>query len=489
MRSIVQITAVVAGLMLCGFAMGQAEQEPLAPGDLVYVKVFRHPELSTTTQLDESGSVELKYIGNVALDGLTENEASARVRDALKLILKNPRVTVTRSAAASGVPAYTGRTEEMTTRVVPLQNSDAEGLYTALSNMTSVGGSVSHDPDTNSLIITDTPAAVQNILSAVQELDQMRSQITQVHIETRIAEVESEAIKEVGVRWFAQGDNLGGGYYPNPRQSSAVNSLRSFSDPLFNERIENTGRGGTYTGGGRRFIEENDFDRRLAVPVHVPAAGQMFLGYLNVGIDLGVLLDALVADNKAEMLATPYIRTVNHKPATIKMTREVPYTELGSAGLNTVASVQFLDIGIVLDVTPHVRRDPDGTNYVQLELEPEVSTATGVSNGVPVRNVRSSESVANVADGQTLVIGGIIQSDARNVVQEVPGLGKMPLLGSLFRHKERAKKDSELMIFVTPTIYERPEAVTWDRRMPLPEVAEDGDALFGLEPGTEARKE
>jgi len=201
------------------------------------------------------------------------------------------------------------------------------------------------------------------------------------------------------------------------------------------------------------------------------------------------MIDALVADNKAQMLATPYIRTVNNKPAQIKMTEEFPYSEMGSAGLNTFASTRFLDIGIVLDVTPHVRQDPSGATYVQLELNPEVSSVSGMANGIPVRSVRSSHSVANVVDGQTLVIGGIIQSNARDVIQKVPGLGSVPLLGNLFKRKEKSKEDTELMIFVTPTVFEKPSDVAWDRTMNLPAVTQNGSPLYPLEPNREQRKE
>ena len=465
-----------------------AQETPLiSPGDLVHVQVHRHAELSTAAQVDETGNIQLPYIGRVTVGGLSETDATARVAAGLSAILKNPRVTVTRGLSLQPL-SDSGRTEAMVTRIVRLENSSAEVLQKALSSMTTPGGAVSYDPDTNTLILTDTPATLQNMLSVVQELDQMQSQVTQVHIETRIAEVESTAAKEIGIRWFVQGDHAMGGYYQNPRQDTKVNSVRANNDPIFNERLDS----GNYRNsgvGGRRYIDEARFDRRMQIPVQIAAPGQMFLGYLNAGVDLGAMIDALVADNKAQMLATPYIRTVNNKPAQIKMTEEFPYSELGSAGLNTFASTRFMDIGIMLDVTPHVRKDTSGTTYIQLDLKPEVSSVSGMANGVPVRSVRSSHSVANVVDGQTLVIGGIIQSNARDVLQKVPGLGSVPLLGHLFQHKEKSKEDTELMIFVTPTVFEKPGDIAWDRAINMPAVAENGNPLYPLESNREQRKD
>lgn len=473
---------------LLALAAGAAwAQAPLEPGELVHVRVHRQPELSTSVALDGNGAIELPYVGRVSVRGLTEEEAGARVQDALKAILKNPRVTLSRSALVQA-PGATFRGEGMQTKLLPLNNSSAEGLFAALSGMSTEGGSVSFDPATNTLIVTDSPSALQEMMAVVRELDQMQSQVTQIHIETKIAEVESGAIKELGVKWFTQGDHLGGGFNTPPRQDSRVNSARGGYDPLFNERID-AGNNRNVGSAARRFIDEGNWDRRLQIPLMLAAPGQMYLGYLNDGIDLGVMIDALVGDNQAELLAAPYIRTVNHKSAQIKMVEEFPYTELGTAGLSAVANVRFIDIGITLDVTPHVRRDPDGMPYVQLEMEPEVSTATGLSNGVPVRSVRSSRSVANVRNGQTLVIGGILQNDARTVEQKVPGIGNVPVIGRLFRHTERSKGARELMIFVTPTIYERPENATWERTLNLKEVAAGGDFLAGLEARAEQRKD
>ena len=460
----------------------------LTAGDMVFINVHRQPELSTSTQLDGNGNVEVPYIGNVSLKGLSLDEAGERITMGLKSVLKNPKVTITRSSKeGGGMPDTYMRTASMQTKVVPLNNADAAVLQDALSGMSSGGGSVSFDPNTNSMILTDEPGVVQNMLSVISELDQMDSQITQVLIEAKIVEVETAAAKELGIRWFVQGDQAGGGYSPAPRQDALLNSIRQFSGANTNELVQGSNRSGV--NAGRRYIDETAFDRRLQVPVQVGNPGQMFFGFMNSGIDLGVMLDALVADDKAEMLASPYIGTVNHKPASIKMVEEFPYSELGTAGLSSVNSVRFLDIGITLDVVPHVRKDPDGERYILVELRPEVSTAVGVSNGVPVRAVRSSDSQRIVRDGQSLVIGGIVMADNHTVIQKLPGLGNLPVFGNLFKHSEKSKTSRELMIFVTPTIHDKPEDMRWERSLELKDFGHDDAFLAALESRAEVRKE
>jgi general secretion pathway protein D len=178
-----------------------------------------------------------------------------------------------------------------------------------------------------------------------------------------------------------------------------------------------------------------------------------------------MLIDALAADNKAELLASPNILTVNHRQAEIKMTDEFPYTEFGTEVSGRANfSTKFLDLGIKMVVTPHVYRDEEG-KYVKLEFEPEVSFPSGSNNGVPIRSVRSYRGESNVRDGQTLVVGGIYRNDLRNVQQKVPGVGNLPLVGNLFKHSEKARSQTELMVFLTPTVHDTPETVTWDRML------------------------
>lgn len=462
-------------MMLCAamaaHTAGGAEDKarPLEAGEMVFVDVYRHAELSTTVQVDTAGNIMLpQNLGNVHLAGLTENEASAAVSKAYFRILKNPRVTVSRSGTATG--GYGGyRTENMQTEIIPLNNANAETLSASLQGVTSEGGAIGFDSDTNSIIITDTPAALQNVIGVVKRLDTMRTQLTQVRIEAKLAEVQVGAMKELGVRWFAQGDHALGGYYPMPNQDINLNAMKgSAANPINNESVgSNYGSGSGSSGAGRRFIDEGNLDRRLQVPVQVAKVGQMLVGYNNSGIDLGALLDALVADNRAEMLANPYLVTVNHKPADIGMVEEFPYTEYGTEGLRSSYSTRFMDLGIKLTVTPHVLQDDTEEAYVKLELAPEVSFATGSNNGVPVRAVRNYNGEANVRDGQTFVIGGIYKNDVHDVDQRVPGLGKIPMVGKLFKHTEKVKTKTELMVFVTPTIHETPESVTWDKMIDL----------------------
>ncbi len=454
-------------VLVCCVAATAQQRDTIEAGDLVYVDVHRQPAFSTTTQVDAQGNIEMPFVGEVRIAGLTEQEAAAVVRTALGRYIRNPRVQVARSAMTPETAGF--RTPEMQTQIVPLKSSNAESIFEALQGTTSEGGSVNYHAETNSIIVTDRPETLKNVLNVISQLDDMDSQRTQVRIEAKIAEVQTGALKDLGIRWWVQESQILGGSYPMPNQLAPIGAARGASaNPLANEDFYGTLFGSDANNvQGREFINRGDLDRRLNVPTMVPKVGQMFFGLLNDNVDIGALVDALVSDDKAELLANPHTLTVNHRPARIEMVDLFPYTEFGTEVSGRANfSIQFLELGIQLEVTPHVYQD-DAGEYVRLELKPEVSFPVGSVNNVPIRSVRSAETEALARNGQTVVVGGIYRNELHNVEQGVPVLRKVPGLGRLFKRVEKSKDQTELMVFVTPTIHETPESVTWDRMINL----------------------
>ena len=468
----------LSAVLLC-FISAAAQAQPgdtIQPGDSLYIEVYRAPEITQTIRVDDSGNVRIAYIGAVKVGGLTLAQAEGKLASSLQKIMRDPKVSISKGALRPGTSSggAMGRTEDMVLEIIPLRNSDAETMYGVLRGMNSSGGNVSFDPSTNSIIITDTPKALANMRSAIEQLDNMQSQLTQVRIEAKIAEVKVGALKEIGVRWFTQGDHLSGGYIPAQRQTVKGNQVRGGLSPSANEALGGGGGfgGSNNGGGGRRFLNE-PLTQRLNIPAQVAVPGQTFLGYVNSGIDVGLMLDALVSEDEAQLLANPMTLTVNHQSALIKMVDQIPYNEFGTEITGATSfSTKFLDAGITLDVTPHVYHDTQGP-YVKLDLNPEVSFPSGSNNGVPILSVRSSSTVANVRDNQTLAVGGILSQDQRDVVTKMPFLGDLPVIGALFRHKEKAKDRTELMIFVTPTIYNSPDEITWDKMLDVSDHLQD----------------
>ncbi len=448
MRNFGMQTSMPALLVLVLVASSAAQAAPFSAGDLVYVDVYNRPELSTTTQLDSSGQITLPGIGTVSLLGMTEAQAADHISKALTRILKNPpRVRISRDAAN----VRSVRTASMRTELIPLHNSDAESIAETLKNAVSGDGNITFEKNTNTVIVTADPAALQNILAVIGSLDSMQSQRVQVRIETRFAEVQTGAMRELGLRMFAQGSKVGGGYYSQSPSVAPTGTNRGSSNfNTFDYLDDSIGRG-------------------VKIPVHVPEAGSLFFSLLTKDLNIGVLLDALVKDNKAEMVAEPLIVTANHEMATFEQIDKIPYTEFGTeiSGRSNF-STQFLDVGIKLEVTPHVRKSDEGL-YVRLDLKPEVSFLVGTgSGGVPIQSKRAYNGTLDALNAQTVVIGGIYRTDTRNITSGVPGISKIPLFGALFRHKEKVNSKTELLVFVTPTIYDSPSENTWDKMINIP---------------------
>jgi general secretion pathway protein D len=186
-------------------------------------------------------------------------------------------------------------------------------------------------------------------------------------------------------------------------------------------------------------------------------AGETRGGFLRIlDDDLSVTLRALATRGKLEVLSRPSVMARNNQVATITIGQEVPFirnsrvTDTGQV-INTI---EYDDIGIILQVTPHITPD----NLVEMDVSPEISTLT--SETVPITDTvnarviakRSASTRVVVASGKTVAIGGLMEDQFTESVSKVPLLGDIPLLGALFRRTVREKSKTELLIFLTPTV-------------------------------------
>lgn len=185
------------------------------------------------------------------------------------------------------------------------------------------------------------------------------------------------------------------------------------------------------------------------------------LGIRLVEQDLSVTLAALQEVGRLDILSRPYILGSDNQAAQIMVGERVPFitsSRITEAG-QTINTIQYQDIGIILNVTPHI--NPAG--LVILDITPEVSALTGqtvpISDTVeaPVFAKRSATSRVAIQDGQTIVIGGLMEDQKRDTIRKVPLLGDIPLLGALFRRTKTEKSKTELLIFLTPHVASSPE--------------------------------
>jgi type IV pilus assembly protein PilQ len=228
----------------------------------------------------------------------------------------------------------------------------------------------------------------------------------------------------------------------------AISGSAQASDSIMGSALDNLG------SSGQPFpvqIPFGNFDRyNVNMPVSNPA-GRLALSVLDFDdflIDLE--LSAAQAEGKGEIVSSPRVITSNQREAVIEQGVEVPYQESSSSGATTT---QFKKAVLSLKVTPQIT--PDDRVILDLEVNKDsvgqlVPSATG--GFVPSIDTRSISTQVLVNDGQTVVLGGIMETEQRNSEKKVPFLGDVPGLGALFRTRSKSDSRAELLIFVTPKI-------------------------------------
>lgn len=157
-------------------------------------------------------------------------------------------------------------------------------------------------------------------------------------------------------------------------------------------------------------------------------------------------IDALISDGKANILARPNITTIQGKEAVINIGSEVPVPTVSTTNSTTTTSIKYREAGIILKCTPRVNED----GIITVKVHTEVSSPMYVEDMKAYRfQKRSADTIVRLKDGQTMVIGGLIGSDEAKQISKVPFLGDIPILGNLFKHIQKSKSDTEVMIFLT----------------------------------------
>jgi len=300
-------------------------------------------------------------------------------------------------------------------------------------------GNVSIDERTNTLLVQDTAEQLDAIRSMVATLD---IPVRQVLIESRIVIVSDDFSRDLGVRagFTRVSDDVGDLF--------AISGSAQSTDSIVGSALDNLANTGNPYPVQVPF---GNFDRyNVNMPVSNPA-GRIALAILDFDdflIDLE--LSAAQAEGKGKIVSSPRVITANQREAIIEQGVEVPYQESASSGATTT---QFKKAVLSLKVTPQIT--PDDRVILDLEVNKDsvgqlVPSATG--GFVPSIDTRSITTQVLVNDGQTVVLGGIMETEEREGERKVPFLGDIPGLGVFFKSKSKSNNRDELLIFVTPKI-------------------------------------
>jgi len=307
----------------------------------------------------------------------------------------------------------------------------------ASTSTPSTGGIIQAEPATNSLIITANEPLYRNLRHVIDQLDKRRGQ---VYIESIIVEVSSTNAAELGIQW--QG--------------------------LVGAGNQNTGFGGTnFTAAngtpGSNIVNLSQNVNALlspstATPVLVPPNPGLNLGLLtkfNGVTGMSALITALSTTTGTNILSTPNIITLDNEEARIVVGQNIPvlsgsYATTGSTATATpFTTVSRQDIGLILRVRPQISEN----GLVKMQIYQEVSNvASQVPNQGPILNKRDLETNVIVDDGQTLVLGGLIENNYTDSTSGIPWLSQIPVLGALFRYDNSSRTKTNLLVFLRPYV-------------------------------------
>ncbi|MCG6861799.1 MAG: type IV pilus secretin PilQ [Chromatiaceae bacterium] len=297
-------------------------------------------------------------------------------------------------------------------------------------------GNVTFDDRTNTLLVQDTAAKLEDIRGIVQKLD---IPVRQVMIESRVVIANNDFARDLGVRFGASKTN----------------------DPSFNpDGTVNNGNFGEAGGALPGYIQNsgdivpNLYQSPAGVapllvdlPVVAPSGGVNFiLGKIGSYL-LQLELTAMQREGRGEIVSSPRVITSDNQKATIKVGQEIPYQESSASGRTTVA---FKEAVLQLDVTPQIT--PDDRVIMALKVNKDNPDFANRVLGVPPVDTRSVETNVLVDNGETVVLGGVYERQKTFNKEQVPWLGDLPVLGNLFKTTAKQDQNEELLVFVTPKI-------------------------------------
>ncbi|NNL54634.1 MAG: type II secretion system secretin GspD [Woeseia sp.] len=332
------------------------------------------------------------------------------------------------------------------TQVRYLRYADAEELstklqqhFTAQLSAQGQGGqaaagaqqiSVWSDPQTNALIINAPPKMMRSLMQIVDKLDIRRAQVL---VEAIIVEVTADKASELGVTWAVDGSG-----------SNSVVGVTRFTGAGTNV-VDLAGLVGTGTGADPTGLISDGI---------TTAVGRIS----ERGTSFAAILNALEGDADTNIISTPTLVTTDNEEASIKVGQEVPFvtgsfssTGSNTGGVNPFQTIQREQVGVKLTITPQINEG----DAILLQISQEISSiAESATAGAAdlITNERTIDTTVIVEDGGILVLGGLIEDTLRENTQRVPILGRIPIMGALFRNRSVQKVKTNLMVFIRPKI-------------------------------------
>ena len=404
-------------------------------------------------------------------------------RKALELILDVNKFKMTEDKENNIIKVMTAdevQAEPLETKIYPLSYVQAEEALEILKPLLDANEKIQPDKTGNKLIVLAKPATHETLSGVIKELD---AQTLQVLIEVKFIEMSTEAGKNLGIKWDFLREYGVEAFGPGSdedmeRMGRSWTRSRTYSDDVgwntSDRSSENANRTISNLSSNADMTRTSGYDSISSMARDAALTrgqgwltGTTTVKWATLSPDnVRMAVSALLENSDAKLVSNPRISTVDNKLAEIKAVKQFPipkWTFNSDTGTWEVQGFDYKDIGVTLNVTPHINQD----DFITLDVLPEVSNQTGtvVFGGgaggtaeIPIIDARNATTRVIVKSGETLVIGGLVKTDEVLVKSGVPLLQDIPLLGNAFKHSSKKTVNLDLLVFITPTIVEAPDA-------------------------------
>jgi len=315
--------------------------------------------------------------------------------------------------------------------------------------------SIDSHEETNALVITAPPDMMRSLEAVIRQLDIRRAQ---VHVEAMIVEISDNKAKELGVQWlFADskdGTTTPGGLINFTNTGTGIGSLGAAGIAARGQDGTSTTTIDGTTGNVTTTTTPSNGDGGAALGTLLAGVQGAAFGVGKIrenGFSFAAFIRALGSDTDSNVLSMPSVTTLDNEEAEFLAGQEVPVitgSTLGGNNSNPFQQVERKEIGVKLKLKPQINEG----DAVRLDIEQEVSSIAGTTGVDIITNKRTIKNSVLVEDGDTIVLGGLVDSDIQESVQKVPILGDIPLLGYFFKSQKTTKVKRNLLVFIRPTI-------------------------------------
>jgi MSHA type pilus biogenesis protein MshL len=336
------------------------------------------------------------------------------------------------TSTGTGVTSTTTGGGSLVSQVKTEDSADLwKDIRDEIKNILSPEGKILINKMSASLVVTDYPKVLREVDRFIQKVEETVQR--QVYIEAKVIEVQLNNNFQLGINW--------------KQAFSVANISGSINQTLTATTTQNTPIG--------------------IVPGYA-ALNNVQIGVGN-NIDTTLLLNALAVQGKIDVISSPKVSTLNNQKAIIKAATEDVYFDVTTAAGTppiTTATPKYITIGVILDVTPQI--DADGT--IIMDIHPSVTEKTntiiypGTQQEAPVISVRETQTIVRVKEGQTILIAGLMQSKEKETLTGMPCLMNIPVGGQAFRQTRKDKIKTEIIILITPTVYNHKKIVDFTRQ-------------------------